>query len=244
MRELSVPFSPEDLATVLQVRDSEEFSINYATSNITGVGLICYLSNLKVKCTIDLTGVPRDDIISLTQAFLTAPVMFDSPTTNELIQNTILYVISGNSVKHLPTDRPDWQDSEFFDALLSVCQDTIFDMVTFIHSVPAYVMDLDKDNDTPRDRLFNFEVDDVSVVPKNVVWVFKDDMFIKKFFSLTPSLGLCLVYYRQQFEQTVFNGRTLYDHIITNSDGDPNWLIVTVLAAVDYLNGVDINADE
>lgn len=189
------------------------FLIDYTQSKLQDKVFLTYLSNLDVPCDLDpQVPLSKEQKFSLLKAYLEIKNICDIPTLN-MAMAELLLMLTGIDPSFLLNRRflTDDEAKEFMD----LNSKEVIKWVVFVDSTMVFLLKTFQD----LDEVLNVEttyqtIDDPHFVGLNVVNLLGIPGFLELYFS--KDREYCMKYLKQQFENHMFKGKSLYNYYVND----------------------------
>jgi ssDNA-specific exonuclease RecJ len=197
-------------------KDKETFFIiDYEKSKIKNKVLLIYLANLDIPCDIKMSdNVTKEEKFQLLKDYFENKSVSDVPLLN-VVASEVLLRFTGIANESL--FRTNYFTNDEFNEFTSANVQTIIKWVHFMDSTMVFLIKIFEDLNEQIKVEENFPViDDPQYVGLNVINLLNLPGFLEIYFSSPRSLSLS--YFKQQFEMSMFKGKSLHQTYATENN--------------------------
>lgn len=191
------------------------FLIDYEKSKIKNKVLLIYLANLDIPCDLKISeNVTKEEKFQLLKDYFENKSVSNIPLLN-VVASEVLF-----RMKELPNQNffgTNFFSNEEFNEFTSLHNETIIKWIHFIDSTMVFLIKIFEDLNDEIKVEQNFPVvDDPQYVGLNVINLLNLPGFLEIYFS-SPK-PLLLSYFKQQFELSMFKGKSLHQLYTTDNN--------------------------
>lgn len=229
------PLSASDLAEVISCRDERTIRVDYSASKIKKIPFVHYAANLKLTISVDLTTMSTEEQVELLSVYVRINSLLFCSELNRLLQYILLVTMDYDKWHEVDDIKVEGVGEDFIELAQKELGEELNMLFLFCSSLTVYTSFVQKEGGSISDLEFHetYEnvIDDPMAVGANVVWLLKLPDFLPFFFSTYEQDDYPKALFTHQFEDFLFNGRSLFDFFLGNRE-NPNWLLVISSAAL------------
>jgi hypothetical protein len=197
-------------------KDKETFfMVDYEKSKIKNKVLLIYLANLDIPCDIKISeNVTKEEKFQLLKDYFESKSVSNIPLLNIASSEVLL------KSKQIPKEtffKSNLLSEEEYDEFINSNKDLVFKWIHFVDSTMLFLIKTFEDLNEQIKVEENFDViDDPHYVGLNVVNLLNIPGFLELYFSNKDPL--VLNYFKQQFETSMFKGKSLYQYYMVDNN--------------------------
>lgn len=219
--KFAIPLSFEQMKEFI-VDPSKRLTIDYKNSQLRDKALLVYCTNINLQnITFDFTGCEKEEIFSLIDSYITHKSIIK---IEMLIQCVVKLMMFARGTPILPEFQiaVDFANQVLPDAdLRAYCddetrRDNLTRLMLVLDSIPLYLLT----TNTAFEEAFGkptevFQViDDINFTGYTFVNLFEHPVFLLQYYTSAFASGGR--YFKQQFEETLYKGKSLYYYFVNN----------------------------